>query len=349
VVCTCFAFRALSLIDATALWTDELYSVGKSFQASPATLLTMLRHDTHYKDESFHWYNWTAEEEPQASGWVSQLHEQTNNMRAKGNPGPMVSIMSENNCPGADVGWKPDGHFDNGCGVVKVGIAGQCNCIYDPVGMVDVPATQVPGLADMKYAGRILIDLEYDDELNGLYPDLVEMDHWVTYFFHIFMRTDNKDDALHGKVPIRLASAYAGFAVYFDWKLGNPANFTNDAVDVGGALDVDVWNRGIPEGDDLIERPNGAPWTWGKYCNNAQNGFAGVDVCNDVMNEGRSAFPLSTDLEWDEWKNPFDEGPDGSNKKSTTESTTTKARRRLDKSSPTRHLSTGHFLPAFKP
>ena len=47
VVCAGFALKALLLIDATALWSDELYSVGKSFQASPAALLSMLRHDTH--------------------------------------------------------------------------------------------------------------------------------------------------------------------------------------------------------------------------------------------------------------------------------------------------------------
>lgn len=47
VVCVGFAFKALWLIDATALWSDELYSVGKSFQASPLALLAMLRHDTH--------------------------------------------------------------------------------------------------------------------------------------------------------------------------------------------------------------------------------------------------------------------------------------------------------------
>ena len=46
-VCAGFALKALFLIDATALWSDELYSVGKSFQASPAALLSMLRQDTH--------------------------------------------------------------------------------------------------------------------------------------------------------------------------------------------------------------------------------------------------------------------------------------------------------------
>ena len=46
-IAAAFALRTLLLIDATALWSDELYSVGKSFQASPAALLAMLRHDTH--------------------------------------------------------------------------------------------------------------------------------------------------------------------------------------------------------------------------------------------------------------------------------------------------------------
>ena len=42
-----FAGRTLWLIDATALWSDELYSVGKSFQPSFAELLATLRQDTH--------------------------------------------------------------------------------------------------------------------------------------------------------------------------------------------------------------------------------------------------------------------------------------------------------------
>ena len=46
-VCSVFALRALMLIDATGLWSDELYTVGKSFQPSYAALLAMLRLDTH--------------------------------------------------------------------------------------------------------------------------------------------------------------------------------------------------------------------------------------------------------------------------------------------------------------
>lgn len=46
-VCGVFALRALSLIDATGLWSDELHTVGKSFQPSYTDLLAMLRLDTH--------------------------------------------------------------------------------------------------------------------------------------------------------------------------------------------------------------------------------------------------------------------------------------------------------------
>ena len=46
-VCAAFALRSLGLIDATSLWSDELYSVGKSFQPSYAGLLAQLRQDTH--------------------------------------------------------------------------------------------------------------------------------------------------------------------------------------------------------------------------------------------------------------------------------------------------------------
>ena len=46
-VCLAFGLRTVWLIDATALWSDELYSVGKSFQPSFSRLLAMLREDTH--------------------------------------------------------------------------------------------------------------------------------------------------------------------------------------------------------------------------------------------------------------------------------------------------------------
>ena len=46
-VCGAFALKVLGLIDATSLWSDELYSVGKSFQPDYGALLAMLRQDTH--------------------------------------------------------------------------------------------------------------------------------------------------------------------------------------------------------------------------------------------------------------------------------------------------------------
>ena len=46
-LCLAFGLRALLLVDATALWGDELYSVGKSFQPSFSRLMAMLREDTH--------------------------------------------------------------------------------------------------------------------------------------------------------------------------------------------------------------------------------------------------------------------------------------------------------------
>ena len=46
-ICSAFALRTLFLIDATSLWSDELYSVGKSFQPSLGALVEMLREDNH--------------------------------------------------------------------------------------------------------------------------------------------------------------------------------------------------------------------------------------------------------------------------------------------------------------
>ena len=46
-VCGVFALKALGLIDATSVWSDELYTVSKSFQPDYGALLAMLRQDTH--------------------------------------------------------------------------------------------------------------------------------------------------------------------------------------------------------------------------------------------------------------------------------------------------------------
>ena len=48
VMVLCLAIvRTLLLIDATALWSDELYSVGKRLQSSFMSMLAMLREDNH--------------------------------------------------------------------------------------------------------------------------------------------------------------------------------------------------------------------------------------------------------------------------------------------------------------
>ena len=44
-ICSAFAVRTLFMIDTTSLWSDELYSVGKSFQTSFSRLMAMLRED----------------------------------------------------------------------------------------------------------------------------------------------------------------------------------------------------------------------------------------------------------------------------------------------------------------
>ena len=46
-VCLAFVLKALLLIYATSLWSDEAYSVGKSFQPDFGALLAMLREGMH--------------------------------------------------------------------------------------------------------------------------------------------------------------------------------------------------------------------------------------------------------------------------------------------------------------
>ena len=47
VLCLAFALRTLLLIDATALRSDELYSLGKRLQSSFMSRLAMLQKDNH--------------------------------------------------------------------------------------------------------------------------------------------------------------------------------------------------------------------------------------------------------------------------------------------------------------
>merc|ERR1719215_634912 len=107
-----------------------------------------------------------------------------------------------------------------------------CTCVPDPVGMPDVTATRKAGLDDLTYLGRAEIGVEYINKT-------VVVEHYANWFFHVFMSTDTEDPA-YGKAPIRLASAYAGTAVYQDWIFADPE------VTHPGIFTVDVPTHSAP-------------------------------------------------------------------------------------------------------
>merc|ERR1719331_1326768 len=126
---------------------------------------------------------------------------------------------------------------------------GGCTCMPDPVGM-----------ANMQYMGRIkLPQLEY---LNV--P--IELDHWANWFFHIFMDT-NKSVPHYGKGPSRLASAYAGTAVYDNWVFEDPK-----------IRDPTVWHRGIPTSPERVGPSHG------KYCMDTKKS----PICSNIS---QASFP----------------------------------------------------------
>lgn len=175
---------------------------GKWFMdAQPGADLWLLRHDTTY--------NSVTEDGvpiPFIAPRVSEIHAQTAKQRALNLTGPMVSII--NGMPS----WLPGG----------------CTCIPDPVGVPDIAGSWAKGMGEMQYMGRIkLPELEY-------LKTPIEVDHWATWFFHIFMDV-NASMPHFGKAPSRLASAYAGTAVYANWVFEDPK-----------LRDPEVWHRGIP-------------------------------------------------------------------------------------------------------
>jgi len=193
----------------------------------PNASLAMLRHDTYYGDVHI-----KGQHIPGIEPFVSEIHSQTGMQKSKNISGPMVSLIS--GLPS----WLPGG----------------CTCIPDPVGVPDIAAAWATGLANMEYMGRIKLDpIEY---LNKT----VVLDHWAYWFFHIFMDTDPNSE-FFGKAPIRLGSAYAGFAVYSNWEIGPPA-----------AKDPEVWTRGIPT------KPMAVGPDKGKMCINPKK----VDYCADI-------------------------------------------------------------------
>merc|ERR1712061_325698 len=71
----------------------------------------------------------------------------------------------------------------------------------------------------------------------------------------------------YGKAPKRLASAYAGTAVYENWRFADPK-----------IAEPDIWYRGIPTHPETVG-PNK-----GKFCMNPQK----LDMCNNIS---QKTFP----------------------------------------------------------
>jgi hypothetical protein len=204
--------------------------------------LWLLRHDTHYSHVSFN-----GTQLPLVGFHVSEIHSQTRKQQMENNTGPMVSIID---------------------GIPSV-IPGGCTCVADPVGVPDASHLRTSGLNEMEYLGRINLTLsEYDGST-------VVVDHWANWFFHVFMDVD-KSVPHYGKAPKRLASAYAGTAIYDNWNLTDPK-----------LADPTVWKRGIPTSPERVGPDRG------KYCLNPTK----IDMCNNIS---QKTFP------------PAPEGPTGS-------------------------------------
>jgi hypothetical protein len=196
--------------------------------------LWLLRHDTTYESVT---ENGTPI--PFIKPRVSEIHSQTSKQRSMNCTGPMVSMIY------GMPSWMPGG----------------CTCMPDPVGVPDTQAlAPAVGLAKMEYMGRIkLPELEY-------LKVPIELDHWANWFFHIFMDT-NKSVPHYGKAPSRLASAYAGTAVYDNWVFGDPK-----------IRDPTVWNRGIPT------KPERVGPSHGKYCMDTHKS----PICSNIS---QTTFP----------------------------------------------------------
>jgi len=178
---------------------------------------------------------------------VTELHAQTRKMRENNNTGPMVSLIH---------------------GMPSF-LPGGCTCMPDPVGVPDITASSAKTLANMQYMGRIkLAPIEY---LDG--KRTVELDHWANWFFHIFMET-NKSSPYYGKAPRRLASAYAGTAVYDNWVMEDPT-----------IKNPDIWHRGIPTSPERVGPSKG------KFCMDTKK--VG-DYCSSISAD---TFPQSL-LDW---------------------------------------------------
>jgi len=201
--------------------------------AKPGADLWLLRHDTVYGSVTE-----DGTSIPFISPSLTEIHAQTAKQRTENVTGPMVSLIH----------GMPDW------------IPGGCTCIQDPVGVPDITATLATGMANMQYMGRIkLPELEY-------LKVPIELDHWANWFFHIFMDTNSSVPHFR-QAPSRLASAYAGTAVYDNWIFEDPA-----------IRDPDVWHRGIPTSPEIVGPDKG------KMCMNTQKS----PICANIS---QATFP----------------------------------------------------------
>merc|ERR1712032_1075947 len=82
----------------------------------------------------------------------------------------------------------------------------------------------------------------------------------ANWFFHIFMDT-NTSKPHYAKAPSRLASAYAGTAVYDNWVFEDPA-----------IKDPTVWHRGIPKTAEKVGPSKG------KFCMDTKK----AAICSNI-------------------------------------------------------------------
>jgi len=163
----------------------------------------MLRHDTYYGNIA---WNGSWDEDQSKFFNLTQIHIQSRLQASQGNTGMMVSLNRSGVWPiGSTTSTDP-----------------MCVCIHDPVGFPDVTSTRTSGLQHMTYLGRLkLAPMEFMGRT-------VEVDHYANWFFHVMMEV-NSSSPVYGKAPIRLASAYAGTAVYGNWRLQDP-NITHPGI-----------------------------------------------------------------------------------------------------------------------
>jgi len=209
--------------------------------------LWLLRHDTVYASVTE-----DGTPIPFIKPSVSEIHAQTSRQRSQNCTGPMVSLIH---------------------GMPSF-IPGGCTCMPDPVGVPDTQSYGVAkGMSSMQYMGRIkLPELEY-------LKVPIELDHWANWFFHIFMDT-NTSVPHYAKAPSRLASAYAGTAVYANWIMEDPK-----------IRDPEVWTRGIPTSPERVG-PSA-----GKFCMDTKKSF----ICSNIS---QTTFPPAPEAAGPEGQDP---------------------------------------------